>query len=56
MSEERIYKKEKSPTSIKFERALLDQVKQDAEKENRSITGQIEYMVKQYYEMKKIIK
>lgn len=51
--EEKVYKKEKMPTSIKFDKELLDRIKFDAEKERRSITGQIEYMLIQYYEIKK---
>lgn len=52
--DETVYKKSRTPTSIKLEEKLLDRIKKDAIKENRSITGQIEYMIKQYYEIKKM--
>ena len=47
--------KSKQPTSIKLDPELLERVKKDAERERRSITGQIEYMLIQYYEMKKLL-
>lgn len=47
------YKKETMPTSIKLEKELLEKIKADAKKERRSITGQIEYMILQYYDIKK---
>jgi len=43
------------PTSIRMNKDLYERVKADAEKERRSITGQIEYMLLQYYEMKKLL-
>lgn len=51
--EEKAYKKEKQPTSIKFDVELLEKIKADAERDQRSITGQIQYMLYQYYEIKK---
>lgn len=47
--------KTKQATSIKIDEELLERVKADAERERRSITGQIEYMLIQYYEMKKLL-
>lgn len=47
------FKKETMPTSIKLEKDLLEKIKADAKKERRSITGQIEYMILQYYDIKK---
>lgn len=47
--------KRKQPTSIKLDEELYERVKKDAEKERRSITGQIEYMLLQYYEMRKLL-
>ena len=46
---------ETKPTSIRLPAELLQKIAQDAEKDKRSITMQIEYMVQQYYEMKKIL-
>lgn len=43
------------PTSVRLDKALYERIRQDAEKERRSITGQIEYMLLQYYEMKKLM-
>lgn len=43
-------------TSIRLNPELLEKIKADAEKERRSITGQIEYMLIQYYELKKLLK
>lgn len=43
------------PTSVRLDKDLYERIRQDAEKERRSITGQIEYMLLQYYEMKKIL-
>jgi hypothetical protein len=39
------------PTSIRFEENLYDRVVNDAKKEKRSISSQIEYMVEKYYEI-----
>ncbi|MBQ6205796.1 MAG: ribbon-helix-helix protein, CopG family [Oscillospiraceae bacterium] len=43
------------PTSVRLDKDLYERIRQDAEKERRSITGQIEYMLLQYYEMKKLM-
>lgn len=43
------------PTSIRLEDEIYDKVKADADKDKRSITKQIEYIIQQYYEMKKLI-
>ena len=43
-------------TSIKIEKELLDKIREDANKEGRSVTKQIEYMIKKYYEFKTIAK
>lgn len=43
------------PTSVRLSPELFEKIKADAEKERRSITGQIEYMLIQYYEMRKIL-
>lgn len=43
------------PTSVRLDKNLYERIRQDAEKERRSITGQIEYMLLQYYEMKKLL-
>lgn len=44
------------PTSIRLKADLYEQIKEDAEKERRSISGQIEYMLLQYYEMKRLLR
>ena len=44
------------PTSIRLKTDLYNKIKEDAEKERRSITGQIEYMLLQYYEMKRMLR
>ena len=43
------------PTSIRIDKDLYERVKADAERERRTITGQIEYMLLQYYEMRKLL-
>lgn len=43
------------PTSIRLDKDLYEKIKTDAGRERRSITGQIEYMLLQYYEMKKLL-
>lgn len=40
------------PTSIRLNAELYEKIKKDAEKEKRSITKQIEYMIEMYYEIK----
>lgn len=49
-------KKDVQPTSIKLEKQLLERIKADAERDGRSTTKQIEYMIKKYYEIKENIK
>ena len=41
-------------TSIRLDSEILEKVKLDAKKDGRSITKQIEYMIKMYYESKKL--
>lgn len=43
------------PTSIRLPAELQAKIKEDAQKERRSISGQIEYMLLQYYELKKLL-
>lgn len=43
------------PTSLRLDSELYERIKADAEKERRSISGQIEYMLLQYYELKKLL-
>lgn len=43
------------PTSIRLDKDLYEKIKKDADRERRSITGQIEYMLLQYYEMRKLL-
>lgn len=43
------------PTSIRLDKELYEKIRTDAERERRSITGQIEYMLLQYYEMRKLL-
>ena len=44
------------PTSIRLDQEIYQKIKADAEKEKRSISKQIEYIIIQYYEMKKLLK
>lgn len=39
------------PTSIRLDQKLLDKIKELANKNKRSITGQIEYMLEKYIEI-----
>ena len=39
----------KKPTSIRLSDSLYEKVKNDADKEKRSITKQIEYILERYY-------
>lgn len=41
----------KEATSIRLEKDLIDRIKNDAIRDKRSITAQIEYMLDQYYEI-----
>lgn len=47
--------KNAQPTSIRLDNELYERIKTDAEKERRSVSGQIEYMLLQYYEMRKLL-
>lgn len=49
-------KKEIQPTSIKLEKELLERIKSDAERDGRSVTKQIEQMIKKYYEIQDTVK
>ncbi len=41
-----------TPTSIRLPEELYLKIQEDAKKEKRSITAQIEYMIEKYYEIK----
>lgn len=41
-----------NPTSIRLADEVYEKVKADAQKEKRSITKQIEYIICKYYEVK----
>lgn len=43
------------PTSIRLDDNIFDRVKNDAEKEKRSVSKQIEYIIQQYYELKRLM-
>jgi hypothetical protein len=43
------------PTSVRLERELIEKVKEDAKREGRSTSKQIEYMLKQYYDLKRLL-
>ena len=45
-------KKNIVPTSIKFDKDLYERIKTDAIKNERSISGQVQFMLKKYYEIK----
>lgn len=49
-------KKNIAPTSIRISEELYKKIKDDADKEKRSITKQIEFMLEKYYEIKDRIK
>lgn len=44
-----------TPTSIRLSDETYEKLKADAEAEKRSITKQIEYIISQYYEMKRLL-
>lgn len=44
------------PTSIRIRKELYEKIKADADKEKRSITKQIEYMIESYYEIQEKVK
>lgn len=45
-----------NPTSIRLRKDLFEKIKKDAEKDKRSITKQIEYMLEKYCEKDSIKK
>lgn len=45
-----------TPTSIRLKDEIYQKIKNDAEKEKRSISKQIEYVIEKYYEIKSQIK
>lgn len=47
--------KEREQISIKLNSDLVKKIKEDAEKEKRNVTKQIEYMLEKFYELKKTI-
>lgn len=49
-------KKSTVPTSIRLSEEMDKKIREDAKKEKRSMTQQIEYMLEKYYEIKKNIK
>lgn len=42
-----------TPTSIRLPNELLEKIRKDADKNKRSITKEIEYIIEKYYEIKK---
>lgn len=40
------------PTSIRLSEELQEKIRKDAEKDKRSLTKQIEYIIEKYYEIK----
>ena len=40
------------PTSIRLKKELMDKIKEDADRQKRSITKQIEYIIEKYYNLK----
>lgn len=47
---------EKIQTTIRLDPDLYEKIKKDGEKEERNFRAQLEYIVKQYYEMKELLK
>ena len=45
-----------SPTSIRLSKELYERISNEAKKEKRSISAQIEYIIEKYYEIKDNIK
>ena len=43
------------PTSIRLSQDIYDKVKAEADKEKRSLSKQIEYIIQQYYELKQLL-
>ena len=44
------------PTSIRIDENLYKKVVDEAQKEKRSVSAQIEYMIEKYYEIKETMK
>lgn len=44
-----------TPTSIRLPDDLYEKIKSEADEKKRSITKQIEYIVEQYYKIKKTV-
>ena len=40
------------PTSIKFDEEVYEKIKEDADKNERSFSRQLHYIVKKYYQLK----
>lgn len=49
-----VIKRDIMPTSIKFERELYEKIKIDAEKNERSFSKQVQFMLKKYYDLKEM--
>ena len=47
--------KKTEPTSIRLPKEMIERIKAEAEKEKRSITAQIEYIIEKYWEIKKTL-
>ena len=50
--ESKYKKRDKYPTSINIDNELMERIKKDAESNERSISAQISYIIKRYYEFK----
>lgn len=48
-------KEERKQTTVRLKIDLFKKIENDAEKESRDFTKQLEYIIIQYYEMKKIL-
>lgn len=51
-----IIMKDITPTSIRIEKEIMDRVREDAKKDKRSVTAQIEFIIEKYYEIKDNLK
>ena len=47
--------KKTEPTSIRLPKEMIERIKTEAEKEKRSVTAQIEYIIEKYWEIKKTL-
>lgn len=47
--------KKTEPTSIRLPKEMIERIKAEAEKEKRSVTAQIEYIIEKYWEIKKTL-